>query len=308
MAQPLFDETTRRKLEQVMLIAAQVRSGAIKGDRRSVKRGSSIEFADYRDYTPGDDLRRVDWNVYARLDRPLTKLFEDEEDLAVHLILDASASMGAAAVPSVGGIPADEPSASAVSKFDYARRLIAGLGTVALTTNDRLTITALGGGKGVFGPARGRAYSARLLQFMQGQTAGGEVDLNTALKAYAQRAGRSGLCVIVSDLFAPSGILDGLNALVGKGYEVGVIHVLSPDEIDPPLVGDLRLVDAETGEFQEVTIDEPMRALYKARLTAWQNELGVECRKRGAHFLPVRSDGAWEKVILYDLRRVGLVR
>src|SRR5215216_666158 len=130
--QQLFDETTRRKLEQLMLSGSRVRAGAIKGERRSTKRGTSIEFADYRNYAPGDDLRRLDWNIYARLDRPLTKLYEDEEDLAVHLILDTSASMN------WGGDSDPE-----LHKFDYARRLIAGLGYISLSTNDRLVIAAL---------------------------------------------------------------------------------------------------------------------------------------------------------------------
>lgn len=299
--QRLFDETTRRKLEQLSLAASKVRAGAIKGERRSSKRGTSIEFADYRDYVPGDDLRRVDWNVYARLDRPLTKLFEDEEDLAVHLVVDASASMD---FPLRDGETGDASS----HKFDYARRLAAGIGTVALTTNDRLTITALGGDAAHFGPARGRGYGGRLLQFMSGVRSGGQVDLNAALKDYALKAVRPGLCLIFSDLFSPAGILDGLNALVGKGYEVGVVHILAPEEVEPPLTGDLRLVDSETGAFQEVTIDGSMRELYVRRLEAWRDELRAECRKRGAHFIPVVTSTAWEKVILYDLRRLGLVK
>src|SRR5215216_4308826 len=146
--QQLFDEKTRRKLEQLMLAASRVRSGAIKGERRSTKRGTSIEFADYRNYAPGDDLRRLDWNIYARLDRPLTKLYEDEEDLAVHLILDASASMN---------WPEDGDAEH--NKFDYARRLLAALGYISLTTNDRMLFTVAGRGEMQhFGPVRGRGY------------------------------------------------------------------------------------------------------------------------------------------------------
>ncbi|MBK8023577.1 MAG: DUF58 domain-containing protein [Chloroflexi bacterium] len=298
---PLFDETTRRKLEQLTLMASRVRSGAIKGERRSTKRGTSIEFADYRDYAPGDDLRRVDWNVYARLDRPLTKLFEDEEDLAVHLILDASASMD---FPPREGEGADP----AAHKFDYARRLIAGLASIALTTNDRLTISALGSTGAHFGPARGRAYGGRLLQFVNEVRAGGQVDLNIALKTYATQARRPGLCLIASDLFSPAGILDGLNALVGRGYEVGVLHILCPEEVEPPLSGDLRLMDSESGDFQEVTVDGAMRDLYMRRLEDWRETLRNDCQKRGAHFVSIVTSTPWEKIILYDLRRLGLVR
>ncbi len=302
--QQLFDEKTRRKLEQLMLAASTVRAGAIKGERRSTKRGTSIEFADYRNYTPGDDLRRLDWNIYARLDRPLTRLYEDEEDLAVHLLLDTSASMN------WGGDANTTADADAAQhKFDYARRLIAGLGYISLSTNDRLIIAALGGnGIQQFGPARGRGYGVRLLHFVNDLKPGGTLDLNAALRDYALRAGRPGLALVVSDLFSPSGYLDGLNALLGKGCEVGVLHVLAPEEIEPPLAGDLRLVDVETGAAQEVSIDGAMRTLYIERVQAWRDSIRAECVKRGIHYLPIVTSYAWEKVILYDLRRLGVVK
>jgi uncharacterized protein (DUF58 family) len=296
--QPLFDEKTRRKLEQLMITASRVRAGAIKGERRSTKRGTSIEFADYRNYTPGVDLRRLDWNIYARLDRPLTKLYEDEEDLAVHLILDTSASMD------WGGESHPE-----FYKFDYARRLIAGMGYISLMTNDRLIVAAVGeGGIKQFGPARGRGYSLRLFNFINDLKPRGVADLNTALHDYALRAGRPGLIVIVSDLFSPTGYADGLNTLLGKGNEVGIVHVLSPDEIEPPLAGDLRLVDIETGAAQEVTIDGGMRQLYIERVQAWRDGIRADCVKRGVHYLPIETDYAWEKVILSDLRKLGVVK
>ena len=295
---PLFDEKTRRKLEQLMLQASRVRSGAIKGERRSAKRGTSIEFADYRNYVPGDDLRRLDWNVYARLDRPLTKLYEDEEDLAVHLILDTSASMD---WPREGD--------AELNKFDFARRLLAGLGYTSLSTNDRLLVTAASGaGMAHFGPARGRGYSVRLLNYVNGLKATGATDLNATLRDYAMRASRPGLCIVVSDLFSPTGYTEGLNALLGKGNEVAFIHVLSPDEVEPPLAGDLRLVDVETGAGQEVSVDAGMRDLYVKRLNAWRDDLRVDCLKRGVHYIPVVTSEPWEKVILFDLRRAGLVK
>ncbi len=296
--QPLFDEKTRRKLEQLMLNASSVRSGAIKGERRSSKRGTSIEFADYRNYTPGDDLRRLDWNIYARLDRPLTKLYEDEEDLAVHLLIDTSASMNWG-----GDTSAD------LHKFDYARRLVAGLGYVSLATNDRLVIAALtGGGIQQFGPARGRGYGVRLLNFVNDLKPSGITDLNTALRDYALRTTRPGLVVIVSDMFSPSGYMDGLTTLLGKGCEVAIVHLLAPDEIEPPLAGDLRLVDVETGTAQEVTIDGGMRDLYIRRVEAWRDGIRADCVKRGVHYLPVATSYAWEKLILFDLRKLGVIK
>jgi uncharacterized protein (DUF58 family) len=291
----LFDETTRRKLEQLMLTGSRVRAGAIKGERRSTKRGTSIEFADYRNYTPGDDLRRLDWNIYARLDRPLTKLYEDEEDLAVHLIIDTSASM--------------DWGEADLHKFDYARRVVAGLGYISLATNDRLMIGALNGtGMQQFGPARGRGYGVRLLNFINDLKPRGTVDLNAALREYALRAGRPGLVFVVSDMFSPSGYADGLNALLSKGNEVGIVHVLSPDEVEPPLAGDLRLIDVETGVAQEVSIDGSMRERYMERVQVWRDDLRADCVKRGVHYLPIETSYAWEKIILYDLRRLGVVK
>src|SRR5215831_13987947 len=154
MPERLFDEKTLRKLERLTLVATRVRAGVTKGERRSTKRGTSIEFADYRDYTRGDDLRRVDWNVFARLERPFIKLLEEEEDLAVHLLLDSSASM-------------DWPlgSEASVHKFTFARRVLAGLAHISLGTGDQLTVTALGQQNAVWGPKRGRGYTLTLLDF-----------------------------------------------------------------------------------------------------------------------------------------------
>ncbi|MFN8378323.1 MAG: DUF58 domain-containing protein [Anaerolineae bacterium] len=299
MTEVLFDETTRRKLEQIMLTAPRVRSGAIKGERRSSKRGTSIEFADYRNYSPGDDLRRLDWNIYARLDRPLTKLYEDEEDLAVYLLIDASASMGGTDLPELP---------SEWNKFTFARRVLAGLAYVSLVSNDRLMVTALGGRGGQFGPARGRPSGPRLLQYVNGLKAEGANDLNATLRDFAMRLGRPGLAILISDLFAPNGFMDGLGALQAKGCEIAVLHLLAPDEIEPAITGDLRLMDIETGAPQEVSIDPGLRELYMRRVAEWRDGIRAECRKRGIHYQFVDTSTPWERVILTDLRRAGIVR
>lgn len=297
---PLFDEATRRKLEQLTLMASRVRAGAIKGERRSSKRGTSIEFADYRNYTPGDDLRRLDWNIYARLDRPLMKVFEDEEDLAAYILIDTSASMNRAL--------SEEEAAPEVDKFMYARRLAAGLSYISLLSNDRLTVTALSASPETFGPVRGRGHGARLLQFFGAMQARGILDLNAALKDFALRLKRPGLVILISDLFSPTGYIDGANALLAKGCEVAIVHLLAPEEIDPPLGGDLRLVDVETGAAQEVSIDGAMRQRYMERVQEWRDSLRDESTRRGIHFVPVLTNVAWERIILYDLQRLGVIR
>jgi uncharacterized protein (DUF58 family) len=289
----LLEEVIRRKLEPLSLTASKVRAGAMKGDRRSIRRGTSIEFADYRNYTPGDDLRRMDWNVYARLGKPYLKLLEDEEDLAVHILLDCSASMG---------FPLEAPLDQ--HKLTFAQRLTAGLSYIALAENDRLTIST---GADAFGPTRGRAQIIPMLRYMHARNANGTTDLNAMLTAYALRPSRPGLLFIVSDMFSPSGFVDGLNQVLGKGYEVILIHILSRDEIEPDLTGDLRLIDAESGTAQEVSIEPGLRALYVQRLAEWQDDIRMSCLKRGVPYIPVITDTPWERVILDDLRRAGVV-
>lgn len=294
----LLPESIRRRLEPLMLAAKKARAGAMKGDRRSIKRGASIEFADYRNYVPGDDLRQLDWNIYARLERPYIKLLEDEEDLAVHIILDASASMN---FPSEG--------APEQNKLLFAKRIFAGLGYISLTSGDRLMLTAINdGGMSVFGPVRGRGRGAAMFHYIQTIEADGITDLNIMLKDYALRASRPGLTVVISDMFSPTGYIEGLNALLSRGHEAALAHVLAPQEVMPPLAGDLRLIDVETGQAQEVTVDAVMRGIYHQRLRAWRDEIRSECRRRGAHYFSLQTDEPWERLILSDMRRVGLVK
>ena len=163
-------------------------------------------------------------------------------------------------------------------------------------------------GAQIFGPARGRARGVSMLNFVSTLQPGGITDLNTVLTDYAARAGYPGLCLIISDMFSPSGFIDGVNALLGRGYEVALIHVLAPDELEPPLAGDLRLVDVESGTAQEVTIDAAMRELYIRRLEAWREGIRAELVRRGAHYLMVDTSYAWEKLILFEMRRRGLLR
>lgn len=337
----LFDLSFLRKLERLSLVASRIRAGQSVGERRSTKRGTSVEFADYRDYTRGDDLRRVDWNIYARLERAFVKLFEEEEDLAVHLLLDGSGSMdwgagdqgsGGAGERRRGGdreTGRQGDKGRDENKWVYVRRLAAALGYVALVSGDRLTVANLQSPisnlqppisnlQPQFGPVRGRGHALRLLEWLAGLKAEGTTDLNAGLRAYAISGGRPGLVLLISDLFspmysegseaAPAGYIEGLTSLAARGHEVAVIHVLAPDEVEPPLGGDLRLLDVETGEPQEVTIDARVRALYRRRLAAWRDEIQATCRARDVRYVPVETDTPFDRVILYDLRRSGVVR
>ncbi|MEM7113427.1 MAG: DUF58 domain-containing protein [Chloroflexota bacterium] len=294
-----FDETTLRKLEQLALVADKVRVGVMKGDRRSSKRGTAIEFADYRDYTRGDDLRRLDWNVMARLERPFIKLLEEEEDLAVHLLIDASGSMD---------WPPNDDS-NETHKLNYALRLVGALGHVALTTNDLLTVACLGAGEPRrWGPFRGAGNSLRLFQFLEATQAEGITDLNLSLEQYALRGRRPGLLLLMSDLFSPSGFEEGIRPLLSRGYEIGILHLLSPDEVVPEVVGDLKLVDSETGHATEVTLDTATRNLYQARLQSWQAQIASLCTARAIHYIPITTDTPWDKLVLQTMRARGVVK
>ncbi len=303
----LFDDATLRTLERLSLWAESVRVGVMKGDRRSRRRGASIEFADYRDYTQGDDLRRLDWNVFARLERPFIKLTEEQEDLAVHLLVDTSASMN---------WPPDEEGA-AENKLLYSLRLAGALGTIALTSGDLVQVTLFdAAAQSNWGPFRGRANGWPLLQFLEAQFAAhSQADrvnrataLDPALRRYAQRARRPGLLFLLSDLFSPGDARDGLTALLARGYEVVLLHVLSPDEAAPELAGDLRLIDVETGETAEVSPDPALLEEYAARLSAWQEELRRFCGPRGIHYANVITDQPWDALIRSALRQQGVIR
>jgi uncharacterized protein (DUF58 family) len=292
----IFDEATLRKLNTLSLVASQVRAGVIKGERRSTKRGASVEFADYRNYTPGDDLRRLDWNVYGRLDRPFIKLLEEEEDLAVHVLVDASRSMDWGDGPE--------------HKLGYALRLGAALGAVALGAGDRLTAAVLyaEGRLPQFGPSRGSQQLLRLAAFLENTAPAGVTDLNASLRDYALASRRPGLLFLISDLFAPTGFQEGLARLQSRGYEVTVLQTLSPDELDPPLAGDLRLVDIETGHAQEVSLDSGLRDLYRRRIQTWQAEIQAYCLKRGIRYMRLNTTTPWDKVLLTEMRKAGVVR
>ncbi len=296
----IFDESTLRKLNRLTLVSRQVHSGIMKGERRSTKRGTSIEFADYRDYTAGDDLRRLDWNIYGRLDRPFIKLLEEEEDLAVHILVDASKSM--------------DWGQGEAHKFRYTLRLAAALGAIALNAGDRLTTAILkmeGAARAeaaIFGPSRSQQGLMRYLAFLENIQPAGITGLNRSLREYALAAQRPGLAFIISDLFAADGYQAGFSQLQGRGYEVVLIHLLSPDELDPPYSGDLRLLDIETGQAQEVSIDSGLRNLYVQRLYSWQAEIQAFCHKRGMRYLGLSTALPWDQFVLSELRRAGVAK
>jgi uncharacterized protein (DUF58 family) len=316
---PLFDESFLRKLESLALIAKQAQRGQWQGERRSPKRGQSVEFADYRNYVPGDDFRLVDWNAYGRLERFFLKLFVEEQDLTVHFLIDISFSMNWP--PESAGQPAH--------KFTYACRAAAALGYIALASLDRVTVSTIGDrvGHTPFLPHRGRQQAFALFDYLGGLTATGATNLAQALTQYATQARHPGPLFVFSDLldsaqpsnlsalraepqdeaFQPS-LAPGLIALLARRFEISLIHLLTPDEVDPPLTGDLRLLDAETGQTVEITADYEALARYKAGLAAWQAEIRNWSSRRNITYVPVTTDVPFEEFIFTFLRQRGLLK
>ncbi len=284
----VFDEAFLRQLERLLLLMKSPVRGGLKGGRRSVKRGQSVEFADYRDYSLGDDLRQLDWNVYARLEKLFVKLFIEEEDVTVTFLIDGSASMAA-------GRPA---------KLLFAKRAAAALGYIGLASEDRIAVSVLGGRIARRQPAlRGSGRVFRLLSNLSAiDVAAGPTDLVAAARhAAAQLHGR-GVIVLISDLLDPAADRV-IRELAATNSELIVLHVLSPDELDPHLEGDLRLVDAETGEGIDVTVDLATIDGYKARLAAWQEGFADLAAKRRASYVSLPSDLPLADLVFAELRR-----
>jgi uncharacterized protein (DUF58 family) len=278
------------QLERLTLASRRVFRGRVKGERKSPRRGHSVEFCDYRAYGVGDDLRYVDWNAYARLDRLHVKLFVDEEDLCLHLLVDASASMDF-------GSP---------TKLDYAVRLAAALGFVGLVGLERVGVGILRErvAEG-WAPTRGRNQFPALLDFLTHLKPAGPTRLNDAMAAYALRARESGLAVIISDLLDPVGFEAGVRALMERRFDIHLIHLLDPEEMTPDFSGDFRLTDAETGEVQEISVDREAIRAYREKLHAFLERAEGFCRTHEIGYHRVITDTPVEEFVLAQLK--GLV-
>lgn len=285
--QELLSSDFLAQLERLTLLSRRTFRGRVKGERRSPRKGISVEFSDYRPYGVGDDIRYVDWNVYARLDRLYLKLFVDEEDLCLHLLLDASASMDFG-----------EP-----SKLGYSARLAAGLGFVGLVNLERVGVGVLREriAEG-WSPARGRGQVLPLMEFLDRLRPGGQTSLNDGLAAYALRAREAGLAVLLSDLMDPAGFERGLKALLERRFDVHVIHVLAPDEVSPAFGGDLRLTDAETGEVRDLTLDGEAQRAYAQRLRDFLERAEQFCRANEIGYYRVVTDTPAEEFMLRQLK------
>ncbi len=283
----LLDPDFLRRLARLRLMVRRRFAGAAGGARRSLRRGSSAEFADHRAYFPGDDVRRIDWNAYARLEQLVLRLFVAEEDLTLYLLVDASASMG------VGEPP----------KIDAAKRIAAALGYVALSGSERVSVLPWGGGLGrPLPPVRGKRRIGTMLRYLDGVEGRGETDLGRAVDELLARRTRPGLVAVVSDLLDPGGYQRALDRLIADRHEVALFHVLAREELDPEPGGDLVLVDSERGTAVDVSLDGRAVRAYRARLAAFLAEAEAYAKRRGMAYVRAGGDIAIEEALLEYLR------
>lgn len=290
--QPLLDSAFVRKLDRLALLTRRAMAGDMQGERRSPRRGSSVEFADFRPYTHGDDFRQIDWNLYARMERIFLKLFVAEEELTVHLLVDNTASMD-------WGEP---------NKLLYARRVAAAFGYMALSSLDRVTVMSFAEGGALQLPGvRGKQGALPLFSFLQKIPVGRSGSLLTTCRRYVQMARNTGPLLLCSDLMDP-GWDEALRALSSRPFEITVIHTLAPQEIHPEIDGDFRLVDAEGGAPIEITADLDVLRQYDESLHAWRAEVEAFCSGRGINYLFVDTSVPLEDLIFSTMRRRGLLR
>ncbi len=290
MDQVLFDREFLRKLEYLSFVARRIYRGQTRGSHSSPRRGTSLDFADYRTYQAGDDFRVIDWSIFGRLDRLFVRLYAEEEDLTVHVLLDSSASMTYGSPP----------------KLDYARRLAAALGYVGIGSLDRVGVTTFAAGlAGALAPRRGRTQLFHLLDYMSGIHGEGRTDIARSLEDYARRSRQPGLAIVITDLLdeAREGALRGLRALAFHDFEVVLVHVLDREEIAPREDGALRLTDMETGRTLPLSVDKPLAAAYRRRLEAFLGAVERYCLSNGVEYLRTATLVPFEDVVLRYLRQ-----
>jgi uncharacterized protein (DUF58 family) len=281
------------RLERLEILSRKIFIGRMKGERRSKRKGESVEFADYRNYVVGDDLRFLDWNIYARLERLLLKLFMEEEDLNVSILFDVSKSMD-------WGDP---------HKGLYVKRVAAALAYIGLVNYDRLSLYGYSSKlvhemRGI----RGRRLIGQVVPFLRDLPFEGTSDFTAVGRHFALRHKGKGVVIVLSDFLDKGGYAGGLRYLLSRDLDIYVVQTLAPDEIDPTLVGDLRLRDVEDDDTAEVTISKPLLDKYKANLQAYCTELKEHCTRRGITYLFASTRVPFDVLVMSYLRQRGLLR
>ncbi|GAC1352223.1 MAG: DUF58 domain-containing protein [Polyangiales bacterium] len=300
----LFDDAFQRKLEYLAIVSRKVFAGRMRAERRTRKTGSGIEFADHRDYNPGDDFRYLDWNVYQRFDRLLLRLYEEEEDLSIYILVDASRSMGFdfQAREGLGALMRGP-------KLRYANRLAAALCYIGLANLDRVSVSALTNRVADRMPTtRGKQRIYRVFEFLRSIEADGATGLEEAIKQFVAQNKRRGLAVLISDLYDPKGFEQGINVLRYNKFDPFVLHVIDRDDAKPALHGDVRLYDCETGDEREVTITKKVLEKYAAAHEQYQKEIETFCTTKQVPYFRADLSIPFDELILRIFRRGGFIR
>jgi uncharacterized protein (DUF58 family) len=283
------------RLRRLRVLARRTFRGMGAGERRARSAGVSTEFRDHRAYVPGDDLRHVDWNVYARLERLHVKRFHDHQDVTIHVVLDATASMGF-------GTP---------SKLAAAKALASALGWIAVAAQDRARLHVVGSSAPGSSPDfAGRSRLRKFLERVESIDASGAANIGDALASIARGIRQPGIVVVVSDFLSPDAAR-GLERLAAGRHQVHAVLLLSPQELDIDLDdrfrADMNLSDCETMAELPVTLSPRLREAYRDALAAHEDGLRATCRRLGIGFSPARSDESLEDLLLGRLRLHGLV-
>jgi uncharacterized protein (DUF58 family) len=288
----LLDARFMARLDRLDVLSRKILAGRRKGERRSKRRGQSVEFADHRQYAHGDDLRFLDWNIYGRLDQLFLKLFLEEQDLSLHILVDVSGSTAL-------GDPA---------KTLALKRLAAALGYVGLVHNNRVSVACFADGlTGQMSGMRGRKHAGPMASLLVSARAEGPSRFEAACRQWAAARLGSGVTVVLSDFLFKEGYEAGLKRLVSDQFDLCAIQVLSPQERRPELIGDLRLVDTEDGDAAEVTVTAPLVKAYQRNLAAWCTGIKTFCARRGATYVLTDSAQSVERLVLEQLRHARLL-
>ena len=295
----LFDSAFLAKLEQLYLLSKKLFRGQHRAERRSRQVGSSLEFADYRNYTLGDDLRSIDWNIYGRLDRLFIKLFEQEQDLTIYFLVDASASMR--------WTPAGS---TALTKLDQARRIAASLAYIGLANLDRVNLHYFASTLiGDMGLSRGKSQFHKVLDFLRrAPEPEGPTQLLPTLRAFTHRMKRRGLVFVISDFFDPAGYDEALALLRYNHFDAHLIQVLDPAELNPAETGDLRLIESESGAAFEVTANDALLRRYRDEIGRFVAGLSAFCTRRNLGYAQALTDVPFEDLVLRVLRDGRIVK
>lgn len=287
----LFPADFLTRLEYLSIMSKRVFRGSLLAQRRTMQMGSGIEFSEHREYNPGDDLRYLDWNIYARHGDLLLKRFQEEQDLHVYLMLDCSRSMSF-------GNPA---------KFDLARQLVAALAYIALADLDRIAIIAYADGiLAEFPITRGKARILPVMKFLeQLPTSGRDTNLGRAVQGLLHRGSRSGMAVVISDLFDEHGFQKGLDQLRYRRFDAHILQLHDPREADPGLLGDVELLDIETESMRKVTVTEKHLKMYKQMFNAHQQAVRDYCRNYSMGCTQAPSTIAFDDLIIRMMRAAG---